>query len=52
MKLLDCTNNMDEEVIEKVLDESLDIDEAEKLQEIVDDTGLDVDDAEELRQEL
>ena len=43
---------MDEEVIEKVLDESLDIDDAEKLQEIVDDTGLDVDAALEVLQEL
>ncbi|MES2059691.1 MAG: hypothetical protein V4438_01535 [Patescibacteria group bacterium] len=39
---------MDEEVFEKAKEEDMSMDEAEKLQDLVDETGLDVDDAAEL----
>jgi hypothetical protein len=42
---------MEEEVLEKAKEEDLDLEQAEKLQEIVDDTGLEVDEAFELLEE-
>lgn len=36
---------MDEEVFEKAKEEDLDVDQAERLQEIVEENGISVDDA-------
>jgi hypothetical protein len=42
---------MDEEVFEKAKEEDIDLEQTEKLQEIVDETGLGVDEAFELLEE-
>lgn len=46
--LLIKNNFMDEEIFEFAKDNDLSLDEAEKLQEVVEETGLDPDDANEL----
>ena len=43
---------MDDEVFEIAKENDLSLDEAEKLQEVVDETGLDAEDALEIAQEL
>ena len=43
---------MDEEVFEIAKENDLSLEEAEKLQEVIDETGLDADEAFEISQEL
>ena len=43
---------MDEETFETAKENDLSLEEAEKLQEVVDETGLDADDALEISQDL
>ena len=43
---------MDDETFEIAKENDLSLEEAEKLQEIIDETGLDTDDALEIAQEL
>jgi len=43
---------MDEEIFEIAKENDLSLDEAEKLQEVIDETGLDAEDALEIAQEI